>query len=80
MWMISLLEMWLYKPVFVSGLGIHYLQWRDNVKSETVGKIADYLFNLIRKIHPIHLSKQAFEIALPLLKKLWDFLLSKLQK
>ncbi|MDO9163829.1 MAG: hypothetical protein Q8N35_17925 [Methylococcaceae bacterium] len=34
MWVISLLEMWLYKPVFVSGLGMHYLQWRDNFESD----------------------------------------------
>lgn len=80
MWIISLLEMWLYKPVFVSGLGIHYLQWRDNVKSETVGKIADTLFNLTRKIHPIYLVQKTFDIALPLLKKLWEFLLSKIKR
>ncbi|MEI7795908.1 MAG: hypothetical protein WCI06_04645 [Methylococcaceae bacterium] len=80
MWVVSLLEMWLYKPVFVSGLGIHYLQWRDNVKSEIIGKIADYLFKLVRKIHPIYIAKKSWEIALPLLKKLWDFLLSKIKK
>lgn len=34
MWAISLVEMWLFKPVFVSGLGMHYLQWRDNLKSD----------------------------------------------
>ena len=80
MWIISLLEMWFYKPIFVSGLALHYLQWRDNVKSETVGKIADYLFDLVRKIHPIYLSKVIWRIVRPLLKKLWHFLLSKIQK
>ncbi len=80
MWIISLLEMWFYKPVFVSGLALHYLQWRDNVKSETVGKIADYLFELVKKIHPIHLSKVIWRFLRPLLKKLWHFLLSKIQK
>lgn len=80
MWIISLLEMWFYKPIFVSGLALHYLQWRDNVKSETVGKIADYLFDLVRKIHPIYLSKVIWRTARPLLKKLWHFLLSKIQK
>lgn len=34
MWATSILEMWLYKPVFVDGLGSHYLQWRDNGPSE----------------------------------------------
>lgn len=80
MWIVSLLEMWLYKPVFVSGLGIHYLQWRDNVKSETVGKIADALFNVTRKIHPIYLVQKALELALPLIKQLWTLLLSKVKK
>jgi hypothetical protein len=80
MWVISLLEMWFYKPVFVSGLALHYLQWRDNVKSETVGKIADYLFDLVRKTHPIHLSKVIWRMARPLLKKGWGFLLSKVKK
>ncbi len=34
MWATSILEMWLYKPVFVDGIGSHYLQWRDNGPSE----------------------------------------------
>lgn len=34
MWVISILEMWLYKPVFVSGLALHYLQWKDNMATE----------------------------------------------
>jgi hypothetical protein len=34
MWVTSILEMWLFKPVFVSGLGLHYLHWRDNLGSE----------------------------------------------
>jgi hypothetical protein len=79
MWIVSLLEMWLYKPVFVSGLGMHYLQWRDNVNSKTVGKIADFIFGLLKKTKQF-ICTQAVTTALPLLKKLWDFLLSKLQK
>ncbi|MDD5755032.1 MAG: hypothetical protein PHN45_09805, partial [Methylococcales bacterium] len=79
MWMVSLLEMWLYKPVFVSGLGMHYLQWRDNVNSETVGKIADFIFGLFKKIKQF-ICTYAMTTALPLLKKLWDFLLSKIKK
>lgn len=83
MWVISLLEMWLYKPVFVSGLGMHYLQWRDNVNSKMVGKIADSIFNLIRKIQQF-ICKHAVITVMPLLQKflgkLWDFLLSKIKK
>jgi hypothetical protein len=80
MWIISLLEMWFYKPVFVIGLGMHYLQWRDNDHSKIVGCVADFLFNLIRKIHPIHLSIVIWRFIRPSLKKLWHFLLSKIQK
>lgn len=79
MWAVSLLEMWLYKPVFVSGLGMHYLQWRDNVHSELLGKIADFIFNLVRKISRFVCSVFASTIQ-PLLKKAWDFLQSKLHK
>lgn len=30
MWLTAILEMWLFKPVFISGLGARYLKWRDN--------------------------------------------------
>ncbi len=79
MWVVSLLEMWMYKPVFVSGLGMHYLQWRDNVHSETIGKIADFIFDLFKKTKHF-ICVQAVATALPLLKSLWDFLISKIKK
>lgn len=51
MWVISILEMWLFKPVFVSGLGMHYLQWRDSLKSEKnkarLDRTVDILIELI---------------------------------
>ncbi|NOU21355.1 MAG: hypothetical protein HOO93_06125 [Methyloglobulus sp.] len=28
MWVTSILEMWLYKPVFVDGIGFHYQRWK----------------------------------------------------
>jgi hypothetical protein len=34
MWVISILEMWLFKPVFIDGPGVHYLQWKDTLTSE----------------------------------------------
>lgn len=34
MWVISILEMWLYKPVFVDGLAMHYRQFREYLASE----------------------------------------------
>lgn len=34
MWITSILEMWLYKAVFVDGVGLHYLQWHDKLATE----------------------------------------------
>lgn len=34
MWVTSILEMWLFKPVFIDGFGKNYLQWRDRFTSE----------------------------------------------
>lgn len=34
MWVTSNLEMWLYKPVFVDGLGMHFRQFREYLTSE----------------------------------------------
>lgn len=79
MWTVSLLEMWLYKPVFVSGLGMHYLQWRDNVKSETIGKIADFLFNIFKSCSKF-IQTQFLTTALPLLKSLLDKLFEKIRQ
>jgi hypothetical protein len=79
MWIISMLEMWLYKPVFVSGLGMHYLQWRDSLRSEALGKTVDYIVCLIKKSINFY-CHYIKDNALPLLKKAWDFLLSKIKK
>ena len=41
MWATSILEMWLYKPVFIDGLEVHYAQWREKWNSpEYVAKRA----------------------------------------
>jgi len=53
MWLISLVEMWLFKPVFVSGLGMHYLQWRDNLKSEKNKARLDRAVNIITELFDI---------------------------
>ncbi|MEQ1620252.1 MAG: hypothetical protein ABL919_02520 [Methylococcales bacterium] len=53
MWLISLVEMWLFKPVFVSGLGMHYLQWRDNLKSEKNKARLDRAVDIITELFDI---------------------------
>ena len=76
MWAISLLEMWLYKPVFVSGLGMHYLQWRDNVESEWVKKISDFLFYGV--YNTIGFVQKQITLALPLISDGLHYLKDKI--
>ncbi|MGZ8095368.1 MAG: hypothetical protein ACXWUD_03885 [Methylosarcina sp.] len=46
MWVTSILEMWFYKPVFVDGVGSHYLQWREKMTSEeSKARIANFFAN-----------------------------------
>ncbi len=39
MWVTSILEMWLFKPVFVEGIGANYQKWRDNPEDLTLVKV-----------------------------------------
>lgn len=43
MWVTSLLEMWLYKPVFIDGLGARYLQWREIHGAPAADRLGIYL-------------------------------------
>jgi hypothetical protein len=79
MWVISLLEMWLYKPVFVSGLGMHYLQWRDNLKSEEnkarMDKIAEIMNQSANQLDRlVHIGLEKWS------STLWPFLQSLFKK
>lgn len=35
MWVTSILEMWLYKPVFVDGIGFHYQRWKADITASS---------------------------------------------
>lgn len=50
MWVTSILEMWLFKPVFIDGYGKNYLQWRDRFTSEQNKARLDKLIVLIERI------------------------------
>jgi len=39
MWVTSILEMWLFQPVFVEGVGANYKKWRDNPEDLLVMKL-----------------------------------------
>jgi len=56
MWVISLLEMWLFKPVFVSGLALHYVQWKDNLSTpeniERFNKLKEIANSALAQVKP----------------------------
>jgi hypothetical protein len=57
MWVTSILEMWLFKPVFIDGYGKNYLQWRDRFTSELnkarFDKIAALTKRITMRVKPI---------------------------
>ncbi|MDO9423740.1 MAG: hypothetical protein Q7T40_06075 [Methylobacter sp.] len=52
MWVTSILEMWLFKPVFIDGLGSRYLQRRDSPEASFADRIWFYLKLLAKQIKP----------------------------
>ena len=44
MWVTSILEMWLFKPIFINGFGSRYLEWRDSPEAS----IADRMWVVIK--------------------------------
>ncbi len=42
MWVTAILEMWLFKPVFIDGFGSRYLQWRDSPEASVADRIWFY--------------------------------------
>ncbi|WP_411726661.1 hypothetical protein [Methyloglobulus sp.] len=76
MWVTSILEMWLYKPVFVDGLGSHYQRWRTDfatssheewfkkLLSVTVG-----ILGLLKRVVGIAVEKW-LSIGLPFIQKI----------
>jgi hypothetical protein len=49
----SILEMWLFKPVFINGFGSRYLQWRDSPEASMLDKIILALKFLLKQIKPV---------------------------
>jgi hypothetical protein len=43
MWVTSILEMWLFKPVFIDGFGARYLQLRDSPDASMADRTWIYL-------------------------------------
>jgi hypothetical protein len=52
MWVTSILEMWLFKPVFINGLGSRYLQWRDSPEASIADRIWVVIKALASQVKP----------------------------
>jgi len=52
MWVTSILEMWLFKPVFIDGLGSRYLQMRDSTDASFADRLWFYAKTLGKKVKP----------------------------
>ena len=52
MWATSILEMWLFKPVFIDGFGSRYLQWRDSPNASVLDRLWVVMKTLAGQIKP----------------------------
>ncbi|MDO9169000.1 MAG: hypothetical protein Q7U18_07905 [Methylobacter sp.] len=70
MWVTSILEMWLFKPVFINGLGARYLQRRDSSEASFVDRTWFYLKLLAKQIKPAaaFVTEQWLTRGLPVVK------------
>jgi len=70
MWVTSILEMWLFKPVFINGLGARYLQRRDSTEASFVDRTWFYLKLLAKQIKPAaaFVTEQWLTRGLPVVK------------
>ncbi len=75
MWVTSILEMWLYKPIFVNGLGSRYLEWRDNGEASIPDRLLALIKVLILEVKPAMQFIKAQWLA-----RVWPLIESKLKK
>ncbi|MDD5274811.1 MAG: hypothetical protein PHR16_01865 [Methylovulum sp.] len=71
MWVTSILEMWLFKPVFIEGIGSYYLKWRDSPGASAVDNLLAAIKKLIDYIKPLVISALVYS---------WTFIKNKLGK
>jgi hypothetical protein len=72
----SVLEMWLFKPVFIDGFGKAYLQRRDSTDASIADRVWDVTKTLASLIKPaaVFAKQQWLTHAWPVLSKLFDSL------
>jgi len=71
MWVTSILEMWLFKPVFIDGIGANYQKWRDHPEDLALVRLWRGVQTLLAPLWPVLLSAlcQAVEFAKKQLQK-----------
>ncbi len=75
MWVTSILEMWLFKPVFIKGFGSRYLQWRDSPDASIPDRLWVFTKMLGSQIRP------AGEMLKGLwLKHVWTVIIEQVKK
>ncbi|MFI3178800.1 MAG: hypothetical protein QX188_04495 [Methylococcaceae bacterium] len=75
MWVTSILEMWLFKPVFIKGFGSRYLEWRDSPEAS----IPDRLWILV-KILGSQIRPTGVMLRRHWLKHVWPVIIEQLKK
>ncbi len=73
MWVTSILEMWLYKPVFMNGFGSRYLTWRDSADESVADRMWLFIKTVVSQLKPtaIILKEFVLKYAVPLMKDLF---------
>ncbi len=66
MWVTSIMEMWLFKPVYVDGVWLHYQRWQTKMKEgdfkDKLSQLMAIVSGVIAKLFQI--SKQVFEFTM----------------
>ena len=70
----SILEMWLFKPIFIDGFGSRYLQMRDSSDASVADRVWLVIKTLVRSVKPVALFiwQQWLTHGLPFIKNLLD--------
>jgi len=73
MWVTSILEMWLFKPVFINGFGSRYLEWRDSPEASIADRIWVVIKTLASQVMPaaIFVKEQWIKHAWPVINSLF---------
>jgi hypothetical protein len=67
MWATSIMEMWLYKPIYVDGIGFHYQQLKEKLAETNYEEKLKKFMSIVGKI--LHKAKQFADILIEKLAK-----------